>query len=31
MEQMQKRYHVHYGPAKGWSRVDFASFGATKT
>ena len=23
MEQMQKRYHVHYGPAKGWSRVDF--------
>lgn len=24
MEQMEKQYHVHYGPAKGWARVDFA-------
>ena len=23
MEQMQKQYHVHYSPAKGWARVDF--------
>lgn len=23
MEQLQKQYHVHYSPAKGWSRVDF--------
>ncbi|MBM6898787.1 ABC transporter permease [Gemmiger formicilis] len=24
MEQMEKQYHVHYSPAKGWARVDFA-------
>lgn len=24
MEQMEKPYHVHYSPAKGWARVDFA-------
>lgn len=23
MEQIQKQYHVHYSPAKGWARVDF--------
>ena len=24
MEQMEKQYHVHYSPAKGWARGDFA-------
>lgn len=24
MEQMEKQYHVHYSPAKGWARVDLA-------
>ena len=24
MEQMEKQYHVHYSPTKGWARVDFA-------
>ena len=24
MEQMEKQYHVHYSPVKGWARVDFA-------
>ena len=28
--QLQKGYHVHYGPAQGWSQVD-ASCGATRT
>ena len=23
MDQIQKQYHVHYSPAKGWARVDF--------
>ena len=23
MDQIQKQYHVHYSPARGWARVDF--------
>lgn len=24
MQQPQNQYHVHYGPAKGWSQIDFS-------